>query len=242
MPHVFPEKLTDQFSGAKASGERRVYDKLAEALGKDWYVFHDLKWNDSELGDDQSIGQADFVIVHPEFGWLVLEVKGGRCSYSAADRVWETVNGDHQRAEIKDPFDQAATGVRVIWKLLMKSPLHGKMFIPHGQSAVLFPDCTMPKQRLRSDVPDWKILDQDDLFNISASINRLFDAAFPDERMERADGPKLIGNSSKCGAYTMPKGGYGSTSGFRNRSRGWSLLRTNSDLCSRASARPGFFR
>ncbi len=197
MAHIYPTQMTDHFSGAHAAGEKRVYTKLAEELGDDWCVFHDLKWDDPDLGNDHPVGQADFVIVHPERGFLVLEVKGGRCAYRAEDRIWETTSGENIRAEIKDPFDQAAAGARVIWKLLMQTGLRDHMYIPHGQSAALFPDCSMPKRPLRGDVPAWRILDQEDLFNLSAAINRLFDAAFGEAYIKRSDGLKLIDQLKK---------------------------------------------
>ena len=188
---MFPDKLSERFSGSAASGERRVFERLAEELDDSWYVFHDLAWNDPSLRGDQEIGQADFVIARPEHGFLVLEVKGGRCSYRAADRAWETRDRQGTIAVIKDPFDQAATGARVIWKLLL--PILGsRMYVPRGQSAVLFPDCVMPKQRLRADVPPWRILDQEDLFNVKMSMNRLFAEAFPEGKLERPDGCRIL--------------------------------------------------
>ncbi|MBD3402327.1 AAA family ATPase [candidate division GN15 bacterium] len=192
MAHVYPQQLVAGFTGADVSSEKLVYDKLAASLDDNWYVFHDLKWDEPKLNRDYPIGQADFVLVHPCYGYLVLEVKGGRCRYHADDRVWETVNRDEVVSEIKDPFEQAAAGARVIHKLLVDSPLGRKMKILRGQSAVLFPDCTIPRQQLRADIQAWRILDQADLFNLSHTIKHLFTAAFPQAELERAEGMQLI--------------------------------------------------
>ncbi len=194
MAHMYPEELNENFSAAHeyAGGEKRVYEKLRDELDDDWYVFHDLAWDDPRVADDQRVGQADFVIANPQIGFLVLEVKGGRCSYHAADRVWETEDRRGKHAGIKDPFEQSATGARVIHKLMVRGRSWGKLRVPWGQSAVVFPDCTMSKRQLRGDIPVWKILDQEDLFNFGHTIRKLFDSAFPDSKLKKADGLKII--------------------------------------------------
>ena len=68
-------------------------------------------------------GEADFVLVHPELGALVLEVKGGTLRYDAAtDRWYQTSRGKDDEHPCADPFDQAANGARAIVEFLEDSP------------------------------------------------------------------------------------------------------------------------
>lgn len=82
--------------------ERLVYGAL-RGLPTGFVVLHSFPWL-RPLRDlaDQPLreGEADFVILHPERGLLVLEVKGGRPEFSG--RTWSRGGRD-----LRDPFEQA---------------------------------------------------------------------------------------------------------------------------------------
>jgi hypothetical protein len=82
--------------------ERLVYEAL-QGLSDEYWVLHSYPW----LRPDRSLssepireGEADFVILHPRKGLLVLEVKGGTPRLEG--RVW--FRGEK---EMKNPFEQA---------------------------------------------------------------------------------------------------------------------------------------
>lgn len=84
--------------------ERLVYLALG-GLSNDYRVFHSYPWlrpNRDLTSEGLREGEADFVILHPAKGLLVLEVKGGTPRLDG--RKW--YRGDK---EMKDPFDQART-------------------------------------------------------------------------------------------------------------------------------------
>ncbi|GAB4316451.1 MAG: ATP-binding domain-containing protein [Candidatus Zixiibacteriota bacterium] len=183
MAQVFPPRLTDAFSGSQSSGEKIVYDKACTELAGNYHVFHDVRWDDPQLEDSKTAGQIDFVVFHPERGIICLEVKGGRCSYQAEDRTWHTTDRHGSRIEIVDPFEQARSAARVIVKLLHQAPPAQNVYIPCA-SAVLFPDCTFPKRKIRADIQGWQILDQDSLYDFTGSLDALFQSAFPERKMD----------------------------------------------------------
>lgn len=94
--------LPDNFPPNGEASERKVFVSLA-TLGEDWWVLHDVPW----LFDGRE-GQADFVVVHPRIGLVVLEVKGG--GLSVRDGMWFSVDRHRQEHEIRDPFGQAQGG------------------------------------------------------------------------------------------------------------------------------------
>lgn len=192
MARLFPAQLSDRFSASRSSAERMVFEKCQRELDGEFRVFHDLSWDDPSLEDSKTAGQIDFVVLHPLRGIICIEVKGGRCSYRADTRTWETVDRDDRRVEIADPFDQARVAARVLVKLLQRQPALKGSFIP-AASAVIFPDCNLPRDRtFRADVQRWQILNQDDLFSFGNAIERVLDGAFSRNVLRRDHGLRLV--------------------------------------------------
>ncbi len=191
VAQMHPGRLTEAFSASHTPSEQRVYQKISEELPDDYHVFHDFIWDDPSLDDSKTSGQIDFVVVHPNYGFVTLEVKGGRCSYQPELRTWQSTDRNGDSSVITDPFDQAATASRVILKLLLKQPALSRTFIPHHH-AVVFPDCILDKRDLRANVKGWQILDQESLFNLKGSIKQVFDKAFPGMELEQQAGRSIL--------------------------------------------------
>jgi len=82
--------------------ERVVYEAL-RGLPAKFVVLHSFPWlrpTRDLAGEPLREGEADFVILHPERGLLVLEVKGGKPELIG--RTWS-----RSGKELRDPFDQA---------------------------------------------------------------------------------------------------------------------------------------
>ena len=118
MAHLFPKILAELHSSFNNSSEKILYDKAKNELSDSFYIFHDITWDNPEIDDSITKGQLDFIIAHPEYGFIVIEVKGGRCSYDAEYKLWETEDKYGIISEIRDPFDQARIASRIIFKLL----------------------------------------------------------------------------------------------------------------------------
>lgn len=83
--------------------ERRTADALRN-LGPDWIVIHHVTWQSKRNGR-QGDGEADFVVLHPELGGLVLEVKGG--GVDLVNGRWRSTDRYGQVHDIKNPYEQA---------------------------------------------------------------------------------------------------------------------------------------
>lgn len=82
--------------------ERAVYEAL-RGLPAGFVVLHSFPWlrpTRNLVGEPLREGEADFVVLHPERGLLVLEVKGGQPELKG--RTWYRGG-----KELRDPFDQA---------------------------------------------------------------------------------------------------------------------------------------
>lgn len=81
-----------------------VFFNLLDALPDEWYVWHSIQWyNDTELRS----GEADFLLFHPDRGFLVCEVKGG-INYIENGVFYSenTLTGEITKLN-KTPFEQA---------------------------------------------------------------------------------------------------------------------------------------
>ncbi len=100
MAKLFPERLpSDTFDS-----ERRVYEALARDLDDDFTVFHSVSWHAQSRKPD---GEADFLIAHPDLGFIVLEVKGGGIDFDARRSQWSSTDRSGVSHPIHDPFTQA---------------------------------------------------------------------------------------------------------------------------------------
>lgn len=65
-----------------SAGEKTVYSMLADGLSDDFTVIHSLPWLSAAVrqmdANAAPTGEIDFLLLHPELGALVLEVKSGR--------------------------------------------------------------------------------------------------------------------------------------------------------------------
>lgn len=106
-PSAFEEDIMAQFIPheliSSPASERTIYDYIKQdERTKNWIVFHSLL---IEKHVHNLCGESDFVIIAPEFGCFVIEVKGG--DISTSNREWFSISNDNSIHKIEDPFRQA---------------------------------------------------------------------------------------------------------------------------------------
>ncbi len=126
--------------------ERDVARALIEQLPDDVRVLHSYPWlrpdrNDATGSTTLHEGESDFLILWPDLGLLVLEVKGGEITYESDARRWSRRLADGSLKGIKDPFEQAARNMHEIVNQI-KHQLYGDKNPPFAFGyAAVFPDC-----------------------------------------------------------------------------------------------------
>lgn len=133
MAKVLPRQPIDTSSRA----ELRMREILARLPAK-WRVLHSVSWQSPVRGRPAD-GEADFVLVHPDYGILVVEVKGG--GIRVTDGEWTSRDRDGIIHEIKDPFDQAVKSKYALMRFL--SERLGQLRFPI-EHAVALPDVDVP--------------------------------------------------------------------------------------------------
>ncbi|MDW9652913.1 AAA family ATPase [Sinorhizobium meliloti] len=132
--------------------EVELYDLLGATLPDAWVVWYSRPWLGLTSTGAEKDGEADFIIAHPDRGYLSLEVKGGAISYDPALDHWTSRDRDGIVHTIKNPIAQARSSKHeILRKLKAARGWPGRRIrIRHG---VVFPDSIVPRQALGADSP-----------------------------------------------------------------------------------------
>lgn len=172
MAKLFPEHLPESvLSDPKRSAEKRVFDALS-GLGSSFVVFYSVAWQARKDGYARD-GEADFVIAHPDYGVLVLEVKGGGVAYDATTGKWTTTDR-YGESFVIDPVEQAKKSHYTLLEKLKDLPeWDSSRFLSIGH-AVCFPDVVIGNKALKLDLPREIIIDHGDLEKIGETVPGIF--------------------------------------------------------------------
>lgn len=133
MASMFPDTRATRVIFASRA-EEIFYNTCMEGLSDNWKVYYSCTLSTIDNQTGLKDNETDFVLYHPHFGVLVIEVKGGRIQYSASSRKFYSINRHDERFEIKDPFQQA-----LVWKSRFLRALRNRSIRVPVSHAVAFP-------------------------------------------------------------------------------------------------------
>lgn len=174
MVKLYPDYGGD-YSGITSSAEVKLYEACQRLKG-DFHIFHSVAWISRSEGEARD-GEADFLVCHPNRGFLVIEVKGGRIEADYANGRWTSIDGRNKRHPIKDPFQQ---GVRAKFGILTKLKEQrdwdrlGVRRVGMGHAA-FFPDVSDGRKLQGPNAPPELIGDANDLGNLESWLKGAFD-------------------------------------------------------------------
>ncbi len=119
MAHLYPEN--GPAKETTSSAEILIYETLRDRLDNQFQVYHAPVWQVKEENGYISNGEVDFIIVHPEMGVILMEVKGGSISYDGAAGQWISTDVNWQPHNIKDPFKQVNASMYGLRKRLRQT-------------------------------------------------------------------------------------------------------------------------
>lgn len=163
IPDLFPENIEND-------AERYFYEK-AKQLPDKYTVFYSYKFSIDEDRDDlYGLREADFVIVLPQYGFVVVEVKQGHIQYY--NRVWqEHKNGGYQELS-KNPLEQARTAMFAILNKFKKVNQQ-KDYPLRCRYALCFPESTQRVGMYPEDLNENSCWISSDVEHLEKSIERL---------------------------------------------------------------------
>lgn len=168
MATMIPSTIS---SDTESGAERRLFAEFERQLPCEYHVFHSVAWQLRDKKRGVTDGEADFVIAHPNWGILILEVKGGAISRTGVDGRW--FSGSN---EIKDPCRQANRCKFSLINKLKERPYWKSRFVP-AEYAVGFPDVAVGdlSYGLGLRLPHARILDVRNLTALAEWAERAFE-------------------------------------------------------------------
>lgn len=119
MATMYPQEFPKVDSGEdprRTSAERRVYNAL-KTLPNEYTVLWNAKWVEKQLRLPAEDREADFLIMSPRGGLIIVEVKGGGISFDPRARTWVSTDRYGERHTI-DPFNQVERQYRSLRRKL----------------------------------------------------------------------------------------------------------------------------
>ncbi|MGB3205730.1 MAG: NERD domain-containing protein [Crinalium sp.] len=169
MARMIPQKLSPT---TKSNAEKKLFQIFEKNLSDEYIVFHGAWWQHIKYVVQDR--EADFIIIHPDKGILIVEVKGGKISYDAVNMAWYTNNN---KLKIS-PFIQAKEIKYKFLHLICKYSEFTEQDFCIGQ-CVVFPDIDDVINGLPSEAPKEILLLRPQLDNISKSLSSIFDYYTP---------------------------------------------------------------
>lgn len=94
--------------------EKYMYEAFKEQLQEKYHVFYSVRWFETEDGKRVD-SESDFLIFDPSFGYITVEVKGGKDIIQNGNTWYlvETNNGEESTRRLKcSPYEQAEKSMR----------------------------------------------------------------------------------------------------------------------------------
>jgi len=139
------------------------------ALDEKWVVLYSWGWQSARDGK-QGDGEADFVLLHPNLGIFVAEVKGGSL-IEVVDNQWFTFSKRGGQQKIKNPFEQATTSKHTLIRYLKEQVPRFSQGTTVGHF-VVFPSHTQ-QHAINAQAPRDLIIDENDLVDPASSLMQI---------------------------------------------------------------------
>lgn len=163
MPRMIPESPTFQ-----TTSEELVWQQLRDSLGPDDVLLANLRFTDSEKDVE-----ADLVVLMPEVGILVLEVKGGSVHVEPDDADghswWIMRRGVHMRIR---PVDQVRTAKHALKRYVEQHPDGGAARRVGWGHGLVTPYSGFPADFNVPELPRWALHGKDDLAVLADRVRK----------------------------------------------------------------------
>jgi len=168
MARIYPRTVD---SDTASFAERKLHEAFARQLPDDYFVFHSARWQAYDKTYGVQEAEADFILVSPSHGVLLLEVKGGNIAIDGESQQWYS-NGNI----IKNPINQAQANKYKLIRFFERLP-EWRGITPQIAYAVAFPDVVV-RGPLGASIAPELLLDQSDMVQLTKWVASAFACAF----------------------------------------------------------------
>lgn len=139
---MVPDLSDAQLGAHQPAVESAVYRIIRDGTPADWLVFFNLRLVKQSPGRPREHGEVDFLVFAPEYGVLVVELKGGVVEVDDGTRTWHTIDRRGRRHVLSDPLKQALSamqGITAAFRREMGWTVDDPRYLLTA-TALLFPD------------------------------------------------------------------------------------------------------
>ncbi|MBI1919687.1 MAG: NERD domain-containing protein [Geobacter sp.] len=177
MAKMLPELTEAQLADVPSKAEVKVYRALRDSLSNDYVVFFQVAWILQQEEEQAKDGETDFLVCHPDSGFICIEVKGGGVGFNAQSGEWFSIDRHKNKNEIKNPISQALKAKYSILKKLKESKRWQTLSLNRvvRGHAVFFPDVGNTETLSRPDMPEKLIGSSTAIADIGNWVKGAFD-------------------------------------------------------------------
>lgn len=171
MSNMRPLELPNEIRKEPFRLSEILFFDAAKKMDNDWNILYGVSWYLKVRNNSWSEGEADFVVVSPQTGIVIIEVKGGQIGRDSDG--WYSVDRNLEVHRIKDPANQAANCKHKILQYIKTNKIFQDRFIS-ARHMVCFPNASEKDYRCLMELPREMILFSEDL---SCLEQRIYDFA-----------------------------------------------------------------
>ena len=153
--------------------EKFMYEAFRDQLPEKYHVFYSVRWFEVEEGKRVD-SESDFIVFDPSFGYITIEVKGGKNIVQEGTHWFliENDSGEESTRELKcSPYEQAEKSMRHFHNYF-HDEFHQSFNGTYG-FAVAFPWYSS-ESIISSSSPREATIDMNDVSNLKNKINAIF--------------------------------------------------------------------
>lgn len=169
MAIMYPRSI-ESYNYTKS--EKHFYNILKSSLSDEFRVFYSIRWF-KEINGERENSECDFLIFHPSYGYITIEVKGGVKIEVEGDewRIFDSYSADNYRVLRRSPFKQAEESM-YYFKEYYEEQFSSFYEGTYG-FAVAFPNYNVDIS-LGGSYPNFLILDNKSFNNLQENLIRIF--------------------------------------------------------------------
>lgn len=107
MATMIPDLSEVQLADLPSHAEAKVYRAFRDGLPADFVVLFQVGWILRREENQAKDGETDFLVCHPDLGYLCVEVKGGGIGFDSHSGNWFSVDRHQKKHLINNPISQA---------------------------------------------------------------------------------------------------------------------------------------
>lgn len=167
MAKMYPNKFP---KNNESTGEKKVYEYFKQQAPDNWIVLHSLR-----LPEHPRVvfGESDFVVLAPDFGVFILEIKSGGVGFDGTYWIFRDRGGKVTK-KLRGPFKQAKEGMFKVSEIIIDrlGEKFDRRHLLYGYGVIFTDEAAFPRELIVED-EKWRLYQKSDGKNYSEFVAQL---------------------------------------------------------------------